>query len=87
MAEFSPLRTGAFVIRQHPTWRRRALLIGTVLGGIVALYLMYEWGRFEGSAGVRDGRPVEASRQASDYSPELAMPEINGHAGMGTRAG
>lgn len=48
MAEFSPLRTGAFVIRQHPTWRRRALLIGTVLGGIVALYLMYEWGRFEG---------------------------------------
>jgi hypothetical protein len=48
MAEFSPLRTGAFVIRQHPTWRRRALLIGTVLGGIVALYVMYEWGRFEG---------------------------------------
>lgn len=48
MPDFAPLRTGAFVIRQHPTWRRRAVLIGAALGGLIALYLMYEWGRFEG---------------------------------------
>ena len=48
MADFAPHRTGQFVIRQHPTWRRRAVMIGAVLGSIVALYLMYEWGRFEG---------------------------------------
>ena len=48
MAGFSPLRTGAFVVRQLPSWRRRALLIGALLGSIVAMYLMYEWGRFEG---------------------------------------
>lgn len=48
MAGFSPLRTGAFVVRQMPSWRRRALLIAAVLGSLVAMYLMYEWGRFEG---------------------------------------
>jgi len=48
MPDFAPLRTGAFVIRQHPTWRRRAVLIGGLLLGLVAFYLMYEWGRFEG---------------------------------------
>jgi hypothetical protein len=48
MPDFAPLRTGAFVIRQNPTWRRRAVLIGGLVGGLVALYLMYEWGRFEG---------------------------------------
>lgn len=36
------------MVRQLPSWRRRALLIGALLGGIVAMYLMYEWGRFEG---------------------------------------
>ena len=36
------------MVRQMPSWRRRALLVGAVLGSIVAMYLMYEWGRFEG---------------------------------------
>lgn len=36
------------MVRQLPSWRRRALLVGAVLGSIVAMYLMYEWGRFEG---------------------------------------
>ncbi|WP_116810375.1 DUF6776 family protein [Steroidobacter cummioxidans] len=48
MPDFFPQRTGAFIIRQHPTWRRRAVLIGGTLGVLIALYLMYEWGRFEG---------------------------------------
>lgn len=36
------------MVRQMPSWRRRALLIAAVLGSLVAMYLMYEWGRFEG---------------------------------------
>jgi hypothetical protein len=48
MPDFAPLRTGQFIVRHHPTWRRRAALIGAVLGGLLTLYVMYEWGRFEG---------------------------------------
>jgi hypothetical protein len=48
MAGFSAQRTGAFVIRQIPTWRRRALQIAVVVASLLAMYLMYEWGRFEG---------------------------------------
>jgi hypothetical protein len=48
MAEFSPLRTGAFVIRQNPTWRQRVLRVAVVVLSMVAFYMMYEWGRFEG---------------------------------------
>ena len=74
MAEFSPLRTGAFVVRQHPTWRRRALLIGTILGGIVALYLMYEWGRFEGGyskfAEIQRRRELSAQIEALEDANE-----------------
>lgn len=36
------------MVRQMPSWRRRALLVVAVLGSLVAMYLMYEWGRFEG---------------------------------------
>jgi len=80
MAEFSPLRTGAFVIRQHPTWRRRALRIGIVLGGIVALYLMYEWGRFEGGyskfAEIQSRREVAAKVEALEQENERLRAEV-----------
>jgi hypothetical protein len=80
MAEFSPLRTGAFVIRQHPTWRRRALLIGTILGGIVALYLMYEWGRFEGGyskfAEIQHRREVAAKVETLEQENERLRAEV-----------
>lgn len=36
------------MIRQHPSWRRRVVLVGALLAGILSLYLMYEFGRFEG---------------------------------------
>jgi hypothetical protein len=79
MAEFSPLRTGAFVIRQHPTWRRRAVLIGTMLGGIVALYVMYEWGRFEGGyskfAEIQRRREVTAKVQSLEQENERLRAE------------
>lgn len=80
MAEFQPLRTGAFVIRQHPSWRRRALLIGTLLGGIVALYLMYEWGRFEGGysrfADIQHRREFAAKVEALEKENERLRAEV-----------
>lgn len=48
MADFAPMRTGQLVVRYHSSWRRRAVLIGAALGGLVLLYAIYEWGRFEG---------------------------------------
>jgi hypothetical protein len=48
MADFAPIRTGQLVVRFHSPWRRSAFVIGAALGAIVFLYIMYEWGRFEG---------------------------------------
>lgn len=48
MADFAPMRTGQLVVRYHPSWRRRAVLIGAALGALLLLYAMYEWGRFKG---------------------------------------
>ena len=80
MAEFSPLRTGAFVIRQHPTWRRRAVLIGTLLGGLLALYVMYEWGRFEGGyskfAEIQHRRELNAKMAALEEENERLRAEV-----------
>lgn len=48
MADFAPMRTGQLVVRYHSSWRRRTVLIAAGIGVLVLLYLMYEWGRFEG---------------------------------------
>lgn len=42
------MRTGHLVVRYHSSWRRRSLLIAAAIGAVLSLYLMYEWGRFEG---------------------------------------
>jgi hypothetical protein len=42
------MRTGQLVVRYHSSWRRRAALVVAALGFLVLLYVMYEWGRFEG---------------------------------------
>lgn len=80
MADFTPHRTGQFVIRQHPTWRRRAFMIGAVLGSIVALYLMYEWGRFEGGyskfAEIQHRRELAAHVEALEQENERLRAEV-----------
>jgi hypothetical protein len=48
MADSAPMRTGRLVVRYHSPWRGRWLVVAGVLGGLLLLYLMYEWGRFEG---------------------------------------
>jgi hypothetical protein len=42
------VRTGQLVVRYQSPWRRRGLLIVGVLGGLLLLYVIYEWGRFAG---------------------------------------
>lgn len=48
MADFGALRTGHHVVRYRPLWRQRLFVVVSVLGVLVLLYVMYEWGRFEG---------------------------------------
>jgi hypothetical protein len=42
------MRTGRLVVRYHSPWRRRIVLAATILGALVLLYGIYEWGRFQG---------------------------------------
>lgn len=48
MADLADLRTGRFVVRSRPPWQRRLLIAGSLLGVVLLLYLVYEWGRFDG---------------------------------------
>jgi hypothetical protein len=48
MADFAPMRTGRLVVRYHSPWRGRWFVVGCVLVALVLLYLVFEWGRFEG---------------------------------------
>lgn len=48
MAESAGLRTGQFVVRSRPPWQRRLIVVGGLLGAVLVLYLVYEWGRFDG---------------------------------------
>lgn len=48
MAVSSGMRPGRLVVRYDSPWRRRSVLIGAVVGVFVLLYVVFEWGRFEG---------------------------------------
>src|ERR1043165_3861172 len=42
------MRTGQLVVRYQSPWRRRGLAIVGALGGLLLLYVIYDWGRFAG---------------------------------------
>lgn len=74
------------MVRQMPSWRRRALLICAVLGSLIAMYLMYEWGRFEGGyskfAEIQRRREqsarIEALQDENErLRGEIALAELN----------
>lgn len=48
MADFGALRAGQFIVRYRPPWQRRLFIVMAVAGTALILYVMYEWGRFEG---------------------------------------
>lgn len=68
------------MVRQLPSWRRRAVLIGAVLGSIVAMYGMYEWGRFEGGyskvAEIQRRRELHARIQTLEEENERLRGEV-----------
>src|SRR5690242_10608664 len=45
-------RPGQLVVRYHAPWRRRLVLVASILGAIVLIYGTYEWGRFDGGFSV-----------------------------------
>lgn len=48
MADSGALRTGQFIVRYRPPWQRRLFVVIGIVGAVLILYVMYEWGRFEG---------------------------------------
>jgi hypothetical protein len=69
MADSAPMRTGRLVVRCHSPWRGRWLIVGGALTGVLLLYLMYEWGRFEG--GYSKFAEIQRRRELSAQAESL----------------
>jgi hypothetical protein len=80
MADFAPMRTGQLVVRYHSSLRRRAVLIGGVLGALILLYVLYEWGRFEGGyskfAEIQRRREMSAQIEALERDNEKLRAQV-----------
>lgn len=80
MADFASLRTGRLVVRHQSSWRRRGLLIAGLLGGLLLLYVIYEWGRFEGGyskfAEVQRRRELIARIEALEQDNEKLRTDV-----------
>jgi len=74
------MRTGQLVVRYHSSWRRRAVLVALALGFLVLLYVMYEWGRFEGGyskfAEVQQRRELNARIDALEDENEKLRGDV-----------
>jgi hypothetical protein len=80
MADFSSKRTGRLVVRYQSSWRRRGLAIAGLLGGLLLLYVIYEWGRFEGGyskfAEVQRRRELVAQIEALEQDNEKLRGDV-----------
>lgn len=73
MGELAPIRPGQLVVRYHAPWRRRLMIAGAVVGGIVLIYGTYEWGRFDGGYSV-----FAMAQERRDHAAQLkALQEEN----------
>jgi hypothetical protein len=74
MADFGALRTGQFIVRYRPPWQRRLLVVIAIAAVALLLYVMYEWGRFEGGyskfAEIQRRRELTAQIAALDTANE-----------------
>jgi Family of unknown function (DUF6776) len=74
------MRTGQLVVRYQSPWRRRGLAIVGVLGGVLLLYVIYEWGRFAGGyskfAEVQRRRELTAQIEALGQENEKLRGDI-----------
>lgn len=80
MADFGALRTGQFIVRYRPPWQRRLLIAGAVVGALLLLYVMYEWGRFDGGyskfAEIQRRRELSAQIEALNDANEKLKAEV-----------
>jgi hypothetical protein len=80
MAESSSLRSGQFVIRSRPPWQRRLVLVSSVLGVLLLLYVAYETGRFQGGyskfAEIQRRRELNAQIEALTESNEKLKADL-----------
>lgn len=80
MADFASMRTGRLIVRYQSSWRRRGLLIAGLLGGLLLLYVIYEWGRFEGGyskfAEVQRRRELIARIEALEQDNEKLRTDV-----------
>lgn len=80
MADFAPMRTGQLVVRYSSPRRWRWLVVAGALVGIVLLYLVYEWGRFEGGyskvAEVQRRRALSAQIEKLEQENEKLRAEV-----------
>lgn len=65
------MRTGHLVVRYHSSLRRRAVLIVAALAALVLLYLVYEWGRFDG--GYSKFAEIQSQREMKSRIETLAL--------------
>jgi hypothetical protein len=74
------MRTGQLVVRYHSSWRRRALMIAAGIGALLLLYVMYEWGRFEGGyskfAEIQRRRELTAKVDALEQENEKLRAQV-----------
>ncbi len=68
MGDNAPFKTGRMVVRYHAPWRRRAVWIAALIGGIVLVYGTYEWGRFDGGYSV-----FAMMQERRDRAAEIAV--------------
>jgi hypothetical protein len=74
------MRTGHLIVRYQSPWRRRGLAIVGMLGGLLLLYVIYEWGRFSGGyskfAEVQRRRELVAQIEALEQDNEKLHGDI-----------
>lgn len=73
MADSHPNRTGRMVVRYHTPHRGRWLWVCGVIGGVIALYFTYEWGRYDGGYSV-----LAMAQERRDYGAKIAALERSG---------
>ena len=70
MSESLSRKTGQLVVRYHAPWRRRVWLTLAVVGGVLAFYATYEWGRFDGGYNV-----LAMAQERRDYAAKIGALE------------
>jgi Family of unknown function (DUF6776) len=74
------MRTRQLVVRYDSSWRRRTVLVAGALGVLLLLYVMYEWGRFEGGyskfAEIQHRRELGAQVESLEDENEKLRAEV-----------